>query len=236
MTLSSGSGQFTGQKARRPHLVRGGGGLKGEVADLRSDISSDLSANAGMAVDEFTDEPVADVDAIVTSFATSASIQVLAGAALDGVVGAAEMDAPRNITITSDAQVDHDAVDVVIDGTDINNDVVQDTITKTDGGNTTDVGTVAFKTVTKITIPAEAGAGGLQEIGFGPVMGLSKPLVSRAGLEAVIQEIAIGAVVTTGTFVDAATTAPNGTYAPSAAQDGSNDYAAYYEYDASQNQ
>lgn len=188
-----------------------------------------------MGVDEYTDEPVADVDAIKASFASSAAAEDFSGADLDGVVGLGEMDAPRNITITTTSNADIDAVDVVITGTDINRRVISEIITLTDAGNVTDVGLVAFRTITRVQIPAQSGSGGAIEIGFGALMGLSKPLVSRAGLEAVITEIAIGAVVTTGAFVDAATSGPNGTYSPSAAQDGSNDYAVYYEYDASQN-
>ena len=124
MTLSSGSGIFSGQRAQKGHLVRGTGGVAGEVADLRSDVLDEFASNTATAVDEFTDEPVADVDAIVTSFATAATIQTLTGAALDGVVGEGAMDAARNISITSDMNADHDAVAVVIDGTDINRVVV----------------------------------------------------------------------------------------------------------------
>ena len=50
-----------------------------------------------------------------------------------------------------------------------------------------------------------------------------------------MQEIEEGTVLAadaiTGTFVDAATAAPNGTYEPSTVPDASNDYAVWYEYD-----
>lgn len=237
MTLSSGSGIFAGQRAQKPHLVRGGGGLAGEVADLRTDISADLAANVAMAVDEYIDEPTADVDAFVTSIQSEATEQTYSGAGLDGVVGEGVMDAPRNVTITTSSNADIDAVDVVIDGTDINGQVVQDTITLTDAGNVTDVGVVAFKTVTLITIPAQSGTGGLIEIGFGSLLGLSKPIKQRGGAPAMMQAIEDGTITSPagGTTVDAATGLPNGTYDPGAAPDASRDYALYYEYDATQN-
>jgi len=186
---------------------------------------------AALTVQEWVDPAAADVDAIVTSVATAATVQTFLGAGLDGVVGAGVMDPPRNITITSDLQADHDAVAVVIDGTDIDDNVVQDTITKTDGGNVTDVGVIAFKTVTLITVPAEAGAAGLMEFGFGDLIGLEKALITRAGLAAVLQENEAGTIVTTGTFVDAAGSPPYGTYDPATVPDATNDYALYYEYD-----
>jgi hypothetical protein len=58
-------------------------------------------------------------------------------------------------------------------------------------------------------------------------------MLSRAGLLAPLREIAAGSVVTNGTFVDAATDAPHGTYEPNTAPNGTNDYALYYEVDTS---
>lgn len=232
-------GLMTKQRAAKPHLVEGKGGVAGEVEDLRKDIANEFSVIAPFAVQEFTDPAAADPNGIKTSFASSASIQSFTAADLDGVVGAGAMTPPRNITITTSAHADIDAVDVVITGKvrDTDGKLVDqtDTITLTDGGNTTDVGTQAFESVETITIPAQSGVGGAIEIGFGDVIGLSKPLISRAGAEAVLMEIEAGTVLAadaiTGTFVDAATAAPNGTYEPATPPDATNDYAVYYEYD-----
>lgn len=235
MTLSSGSGQFSGQRAQKPHLVRGTGGLAAEVADLRTDIQRDMVANVAMAVDEFTDEPVADVDAIVVALATVAAPVTLSGADLDGVVGDADMDAPRNISFTTSGVTAADApANAVVTGKDINGDTITETVTVPQTATTT-FSVKAFKSVTTVAYPAADGTDALVAVGFGPAMGLSKPLISRAGLEAVVHEIEAGAVVTTGTFVDAATSGPHGTYEPATPQDGEVDYAVYYEYDASQN-
>ena len=70
-------------------------------------------------------------------------------------------------------------------------------------------------------------------VGLGTKFGLKKKIKTRAGLTTAIKEIAIGAVVTTGTFTDAATSAPNGLYAPSANPNDTNDYCVYYESDES---
>jgi len=228
-------GLMSKQRARLPHLVEGKRGVAGEVDDLRRDLVNELDALAPIAVEEFIDPAAADVDAIKTSAASAAAVQSFVAADLDGVVGAGEMVPPRNLDITSTLSGDIDAVDVVITGK-VRNAVGRlvdqtDTITLTDGGNVTDAGTLPFSTVETITVPAQSGTGGALSFGFGDLIGLAQPLVSRAGLEAVIREVAIGAVVTTGTFVDAAGSAPHGTYSPAAAADAANDYAVYYEYD-----
>jgi len=91
--------------------------------------------------------------------------------------------------------------------------------------------------VTSIVVPAQSGVGGALEFGFGDIIGFLRPLKSRAGLAAVVREIAVGAVVTTGTFVAAPAVAgagqPNGTYLAAAVPDATRDYAVYYEMDAS---
>lgn len=230
---------FGSKTAALPHLVQPGGGLSGEVYDLRADVDEAFTAmenNGGyFRTDEFTNPPAADVDAIVTSFASAASEDVRSGAELDGTVGAGEMTPPRNVTITSSTHADIDAVAVQIVGKvrDQHGKLIDqtDTITLTNGGGATDVGTKAFSTVESITIPAQSGTGGALEVGFGAVIGLSAPLKARAGLAAVIRQVAVGVVVTTGTFVLPATSGPNGTYAPAAAPDATRDYAVTYEVD-----
>lgn len=237
--MTTGSGQFSGQRARKPHLVRGTGGLQGEVADLRQDIEDDLSANAAIAVEEYTDPAAADDDAIRLAAATVASARTLSGSDLDGAVGEAEMTPPRNITITTAGVTPGDApANATIKGKvrDPNGVLVDQEETIAVGQTaTTVVGASAFSTVESIDEEAADGTDATLAYGFGDVLGLAKPLVTRAGAAGVLKEIEAGSTVTTGTFVDAATEPPNGTYAPSTVPDGSNDYALYYEYDASQN-
>jgi hypothetical protein len=227
-----GSGLFSTQRARLAHLVRGGGGLAGEVSDLRSDIDTELDPLAAIAVEEFVDPVAADVDAIKASIASAAVVSVYEGAALDGVLGVGTMDPPRNPTVTSTAHADIDAVTVVFEGKDVNGDDASVNVLLTDGGGVTDAGVGCLSSVDKITVPAQSGVGGALEFGFGDVLGLAKPIKERAGFTGLIREIAVGALVTTGVVVDAATSAPNGSYEPATVPDAANDYAIYYEWDA----
>lgn len=233
--MTAGSGQFSGQRAQKPHLVRGTGGVAGEVADLRQDLQDDFVANAAIAVEEFTNPAAADVDAIKTSFASAATAQDFSGADLDGVVGTATMDPPRNVTITTSLHADIDAVPVTITGTDVDGNVLTEDITLTDGGGTTDAGASGFASVSRIQIPNQSGPGGAIEVGFGDIIGLHKPIKTMAGLTGLIREIEAGVVVTTATMTTPAVGAPNGTYLAATVPDGANDYAIWYEYDASAN-
>ncbi|TFH47668.1 MAG: hypothetical protein E4H01_07840, partial [Lysobacterales bacterium] len=221
--MANGPGLMSRQYAIKPHLLQTSGGIAAEVKDLRDDLIAELSLVAGIAVEEFTNQAAADVNAIKLSIASAAAIQTYTGAALDGVVGLLAMSPPRNISITSTVHADIDAVAVVITGKDVNGDDITESITLTDGGGVTDVGAKAFAKVTSIVVPAQSGVGGALEFGFGDIIGFLRPLKSRAGLAAVVREIAVGAVVTTGTFVAAPAVAgagqPNGTYLAAAVPD-----------------
>lgn len=234
--MGLGSGLFSNQRAQRPHLVRGGGGLAGEVADLRSDVSDEMDAMAAIAVEEFIDVAVADVDAIVVALAPDDTAAVtLSGAALDGVVGAGVMDPPRNITFDTLGATPADVPATgTVTGKDVNGDELIEVINLSQIVGQA-VGLSAFAEVDSIDYPIADGTDATVSVGFGDVIGLAKPLKSRAGAEAVVMEIEAGTVLAadaiTGTFVDAATSAPNGTYEPATAPDDANDYAVYYEWD-----
>lgn len=228
---------FGSERAQRAHLVRPGGGVSGEVADLRSDVDKGFESVEAQSmpiyVDEFVDPVAADTDAILTSQSSSDTRQEYTGSDLDGVVGTDEMVPPRNITITTSASADIDAVDVIVRGFIRNADgelvAQEEDITLSDAGGATDSGTRAFSTISEIIVPEQSGGGGTLEVGFGPVIGLSRPLKTRAGLANVLREVVGGAEVSTGTFADADAQAPHGTYTPSSAPDGSTTYAVVYE-------
>lgn len=235
--MASGSGQFSGQRAKKPHLVRGTGGLQGEVGDLRDDIKRDFESNAAMAVEEFTDPPAADPDGIKAAIATVASIQSYSGAALDGALAGSTFDPPRNPTVTTAGTTPADApATATFTGTDVDDNAITETVTVAQTA-TIAAGAKAFKTITKIDLPAADGTDATLAFGIGNAFGLSKPIASRAGAAAGLSAIEAGSASSpaAGTFATAAAAAPKGTYTPSAAADGSNDYAVYYEYDASQN-
>jgi hypothetical protein len=219
----SGSGLFSKQRPDVAHLS------DGELADLREDVKNTFAPMAAITVEEFTNPPAADTDAFKTSIATSTSAQSYSGAALNGVVGGAALSPPRNVTVTASDSSASYAGSVTFTGVDINGKAISEAVAISN--NATAVGAKAFAKVTKIDVPAQVDTSGALQFGFGVKMGLGKKIVSRAGLVGAVREIAVGAVVTNGTFVAAATGLPNGTYAPNTAQDGVRDYAVYYEYD-----
>jgi len=235
---------FGNERAAKPHLVRGGGGISGEIVDLRGDIErafstlEDGSLFGLLVTEEFINVPAADPDALRTTTSTSgAPAEFTAAMDFDGVSAGAELVPPRNVTITTSAHADVDAVAVEVTGRVRNADgdlVAQtDTFNLTDGGGVTDAGAAMFSFVDSITIEAQSGNGGTLQIGFGVLIGLANAIKARAGFIAPIREIAAGAIVTTGTFTSPATNSPYGAYTPATAANGTNDYAITYEVDAS---
>jgi hypothetical protein len=232
--MTAGSSLFTRPQAALGHLVKPGGGLSGEIFDLRKDLTTEFAAMAAIAVEEFTNAAAPDAAGLLALTATTVAVQTVLTAGLLAPGKAALAAYPRNVTFTTDAAgTPGDApADAVVTGTDINGEALTETISVPQTATTTQ-GAKAFKTITSIVYAAGDGTGAQVSIGFGKKFGLTKKIKSRAGLATAIKEIAVGAVVTTGTFVDAATAPPNGTYAPSADPDATKDYAIYYEFDAS---
>jgi hypothetical protein len=229
---------FGEKNARIPGLVtRGKGGLPGEIADLRHDVEEgfayyEQTLGGVLVTEEFTNLLAADTDGLKTAAASSASIQSFTSADWNGVQGDDEMVPPRNVTLTTSTHADINAVAVVVTGR-VRNDrgelIAQtETINLTDGGGVTNAGTEAFSFVDSVVIPAQGGTGGTVAIGFGVLVGLARKIRSAAGLPLVLQQVTAGAVVTNGTF---ATTAPNGTWSPNTAANGTNDYALVYVAD-----
>lgn len=230
--MTTGSGLFSNKRAHKPHLVEGKGGVPGEVDDLRRDVTSTLAALAALTVEEFTDPPAAAVAGVLASVASQAAAASYVAADLVG--GAAvELDPPRNPTLTCDDSATTWTGNVTITGVDANGDAASAVIAFTN--NATTPAAVALARIDSIDADAQNNALGNWSVGWGDVIGLGKPLVSRAGAAMVVQEIEAGTVLAadavTGTFVDAATSAPNGTYEPATVPDGTNDYALLYEYD-----
>jgi hypothetical protein len=94
----------------------------------------------------------------------------LAAALVDGGV----LPVARTITATADGVAgDIKAVSVLIEGTDISGAAITETLPAftVDTAGTV-AGTKAFKTVTKVTIPAHDGNGATTSIGFSQVLGL----------------------------------------------------------------
>lgn len=228
---------FGRKTPRRPHLVRAGGGLKGEINDLRGDVNEafDAMEQSGglLRFDTFVDPAAASANAFKLSFPTAATEQVFEAADLDGAVGDGELPYARNVTITSSTHADVTAVDVVIEGYVIKDGrevPVTITITTTNGGNATDASVAALHRIERVTVPAMGGAGGALQIGFGVRLGLSDVMRAGGGRLGPVQEVAVGAVVTNGAFATP-TGHPITSYTPNAAPNGTNDYAVLYVAD-----
>lgn len=217
----------------KPHLVphRSQGGLNTEVAKLRSDVDAAfgrMEMEGGYLVtEEFTDPPVADPDAIVTTLPSSDQPRTLTGADLDGIVGSGEMVPPRNPTATATDHSDATTVACVYKGyLRVDGELVPHTVTANVVQDATTAATDVISIIESITIPAQGGAGANLTFGFGPLIGLQHKVRERAGLVKAIREISAGALVTNGVFTNGSKT---GIYAANSAPDGSTDYAVTYE-------
>jgi len=230
--MSNGSGLLSTQAARLPHLVRGKGGLAGEVADLRDDLESELSPLVALTLDEWVDVAAADSDGVLLSVVSQAA--AASYSASDLVGGAAvELDPPRNITLTCDDSAGTWTGNLTATGVDINGDAITEDIAFTN--NTTTAGAKMFARVDSLEADAQNDANGNWEVGWGTIIGLSKPIMSVAGALLVALEVEAGTVkaadALAGTYADAATGAPNGSYDPGVAPNGTNDYGVVYGYD-----
>ncbi len=89
---------------------------------------------------------------------------------------------PRNVIVTHATDTTTDTLgDAVVDGTDVDDQVIQETITVSADGVAT--GAKAFKTVTAVTTASWVQAGGVSdtiEVGFGDLLGLSKVRAAAA--------------------------------------------------------
>ncbi len=97
---------------------------------------------------------------------------------LDVTTGITSPDVPRTLTITGNqAGI---TGNVVIEGTDAAGAAISDTIAA--NGTSTVEGVRAFKTVTKITVPAKNGAGDTISVGTGKKLGLPHKVYNAACL------------------------------------------------------
>lgn len=219
--MAVGSGLMDKLKADVPHV-----GANHAVGDLRKDVEAALAPLAAIAVQEFTNPVASAAAGLLAATATTVAVQTYVPSQLVAGGIAALLAYPRNVTFTTAGVTPADApATATIVGTDIN-DMPQTETVNIAQTATIASGVKAFKTIKSITYAAGDGTAATVSIGFGAVFGLHRKPKSRAGLLAAIKEIAVGAVVTTGTL-----NATNNTYAPATAPDAANDYCVYYEYD-----
>jgi hypothetical protein len=224
----SGSSLFKSRHAARAHILTGHG-VSAEVTDLRADLLAEFAPMAAITVEEYTDSPASGAALLLAATASTVAVQTYLAAALLAGGLATMLAHPRNVTFTTAGATASDApATALITGTDRNGKAQTETV------NIAQTATIAkgvklFKTITSIVYAAGDGTGATVSIGLGDLLPLSKTPKSRAGLVAIVREIAVGALVTTGVL-----DAVNLTYLPAAGCNGTNDFAIYYEYDPSQ--
>jgi len=123
---------------------------------------------------------VASTTGIHAAAATSGTV------ATDITTGFTQPSVPRNITATAGGTAaDIKAVQVIVEGTNMNDEAITETLaafTVDTAGTVT--GAKAFKSVTKVTVPAMDGAAATVAVGFGEVLGLPYKLPHNTVLHA----------------------------------------------------
>jgi hypothetical protein len=137
-------------------------------------------------------------DATVSAVAGIKAAVVDNGAQQVITEGITQPSVPRNITATTDGTAtDIKAVQVIIEGTNYADEVITETLPVfTENTKTTVVGSKAFKTVTKITIPAHDGLLATTSIGFGEKLGLPYKLAHNTVLSAYLDNTKEGTAPT----------------------------------------
>ncbi len=168
--MAAGSGIFRRMKDKIDHLVNPGGGLSGEIFDLRKDIASEFGSTLGIVVEEFTNLPgVAAPGTAVLKVATATVTSVVTLTAADLLAAGKAMLAahPRQLTFTTAGGTAADApATVVITGTDMNGTAQSETLALAQTAATV-TSVKAYKTITSLVYPAADGAGATIAIGIG---------------------------------------------------------------------
>lgn len=123
-------------------------------------------ADPGLVYQNPSPAAAVDVDAIVTTRATAASLVTLTAADFNGVHGAAECFPPRILTITANSNANWDATSIEVTYIGADNLTHTETLAMPDGGNTTLSTTGLVKIPVSIEIPAQSGTGGSYTIGY----------------------------------------------------------------------
>jgi hypothetical protein len=222
---------MTSQRPDQSRFVTGKRGLAGEVGDLRDDVEEELSPMAALAVEEWENVAAADTDGVLASVASANGDVAYVEADLVGAA-AVVLDPPRNVTITTGGTAANGFTDCEVVGKDINGDDMTEAIGSINSA-ATHAGAKCFAEVTGLNFTGGTDATATHEAGFGSIIGLAKPMKTRAGAGAMLSAIEAGTLGAppAGTVEVAGTAEPNGSYDASAAPNGTNDYAVYYEYD-----
>lgn len=123
-------------------------------------------ADPGLIYQNPSPAAAVDVDAVVTTRATAATLVTLVAADFNGVHGAAECFPPRLLTITANSNANWDATNIEVTYIGADNLTHTELLAMPDGGNTTLTTTDRVKIPLSIKIPAQSGTGGSYTIGY----------------------------------------------------------------------
>lgn len=137
--------------------------------------------------------------AALSNTAVKAAVTLAVGATTTVTTGITNPDVPRALIVKGNqAGV---AGNVVITGTNINNEVITETIVAVD--NTAVNGAKAFKTVTQIVFPQQVGAGDTISIGYNNKLGLQYKLAHNTVVFAFLGNVKEGTAPTVATSTSA---------------------------------
>lgn len=151
--------------------------------DLGQEIQTDLPGTqadrAFVAHVSWATPAAADADVV------HAAVTLADGATTTVTIGITNPDVPRCLSITGNAATA--TGDVVITGTDIEGNALEETIVST--GAATVNGTKAFKTVTQIVFPARGAAADTISVGVSDKLGLPYKLAANTVLAAALNNV-----------------------------------------------
>lgn len=167
--MSAGAGIFSRAMAAINHLVKPGGGISGEVFDLRKDIAKELGIMAGFVAEEWTNAVGLAAPGAAVLLVATASVASPVTIATGGLLaaGRAMLAAqPRQLTFTTAGTTPADAPDTVtITGTDANDAVQSETLSVSQTAAAV-TSVKLYKTITSIVYPAGQGTGATVSIGI----------------------------------------------------------------------
>lgn len=137
-----------------------------KVPGVHGQSGGSFVESCGQAFQSPTPVAAVDVDAIVTTHASSASILTLSGASLNGLIGAGAMQPARLVTVTTSTHADFDVGTVAITGINaLTNQPTTETLAMADGGGQTLTTTTYFSSVSAVVMSAQAGVAGSFTVG-----------------------------------------------------------------------
>jgi hypothetical protein len=142
------------------------GNLNQKIRTSVSGVSADMAFLAHLIIDG-DNAAASDTDGVLAAVTDTGIQQVITENIINPLY-------PRNITATAGGTATNiKAIQVIIEGTNFKDEIITETLPvfTVDTAGTVQ-GSKAFKTVTKITIPAHDGTGATTSIGFGEKLGL----------------------------------------------------------------